>query len=1697
MKRVRKCINLILVFLICFTSLNFDAFVLNSNANSDAEIITPEQKFNNYLNTLEVNEDIVIERSLNSDDFIEKYEEFENECEDETTKAYDAYKKELFVKTTNPSIFKYIDANHVLKTTIKNDYFVYFETEDDLLKAKELIDKDPQTEFTDQNHEVEPGYSDDEEYDFEQSKSMLNTNASTYYSWGVERLKIDQYTNFMIENHVGEDVKVAVVDTGCDPANVLFNNNKLSYEDWKDVTDSSHTTPIDEHSHGTHVAGTIADATWNMPNIRIIPVKVRDGGGKLYSGNIYKGIVHACDRGATVCNLSLGATSPNTHSSYESAIKANVYRTTFTIASGNDGDYTQPYSPANSHDVISVSAIASNNKVASWSNGSEYVKFAAPGVGINSAVLGGKFGTKNGTSMAAPHIAALCSVIKSHHPNYQVHDMIEKMKATAVDLGDPGFDYRYGWGLPDASKLYQSFEVSFDSNGGSAINTTITAPYKGVYPTLPIPTKTGYNFVAWETPGGTYIHKGDPVKIAQDCTVKAVYEPKEFTITFDVDGGDMAAKTRTVWYDRQYTTLPTPTKTGYVFNYWQLPDGTIIRNGDTVKILADVKAKAIYAPKAITLTFNGNGGILSSTNMIVYYNSTYPALPTAEKSGYNFDGWQLPSGTMIKQGDTVKIMDNTQATAVYSLKDITVTFDAGEGTVSTNTITVTYTKNFPTLPTPVRPGYNFMGWKYENYYVYSGDRVSYVRDIILVAVYSPKQIEITFDANGGTLSQKSFKLTYGSTYPVLPIPKKTGYTFVGWRFSDNTYMVANETVTVTDNCTVVAEFTLKPITVTFNGNGGIVSRETISTGYNLQYPKLPTAKKDGYNFDGWKLPNGTIICEGDIVDIENDVVATATYSAKRFTITFNNSQGNVDVDPITVTYNQKYPSLPAPMKTGYTFVGWKLNDSEYIRQGLTVSILDDVEVVAVYSPIAINLKFNANGGSITTSSIKVSYDSKLPELPIPTKKGYIFINWQLYDGTVINKGDKVSSIKDLELYANYNAKQIKITLNSNEGIIGTSYIVVDYDSEYPVLPTPTKYGYNFVGWQYNEQFILFGNKVTNDFDYEINAIYIPIQKVLVLDPNGAELDTLEYQITFDEPYPVLPTPKKYGYKFDGWQFEDKSFLSEGEIFKSLDKIKLKAVFTIKDITITLSANGVIIGITSIKVKFNQPCPQLPTPTKYGYNFVGWQMSDKRFITEGQLIDIEDDFILNAIYTPKNFKLTLDADGGKINKSQIEVTYNDSYPTLPVPTKYGYKFEHWLIGSKTIIHEKKAVTIAADTSAKAVYTPKKIKITLNPQGGEVSKSTFGATFDQKYPTLPAPTKHGYDFVGWRFSDRTYYKEDALVKTEEDINAYAVYSARKSKITFNADGGITDIGELIVTYNSSYPQLPTPVKYGYNFIGWQIGDDAIIAENQTVQVAKDIEAKAIYESKNIKVYFNLNGGSFNNGNDATDDQLECLQNNYSAGANDNGLVFNIPFRSNLEANPIINMSTCDECGFNFTPFRKGYLFKGWAISKDSELFVDKTFTVQTEEDQTLYAIWEEVPQNIYVVYNKNTGEHLLTSNFGEYEKLGKNGWIKEGVAFENFIYQIESSTPIYRLYNPKHPGGDHHYTKSLGEVKKLMKAGWRWDNKEKPVFYAKGSVNVYRLYNKKNGRHHYTRKKGEYDKLGKNGWTKEGIAWQAYK
>jgi serine protease len=294
----------------------------------------------------------------------------------------------------------------------------------------------------------------------------------------------------------GRGVVVAVIDTG-----VAYRDRgsfrrapdlyRGRFTKGKDFIDGD-SYPLDEDSHGTHVSGTIAQHVNNKKavtglayGVHIMPVRVLGANGEGDLSTFARSIKWATDHGADVMNMSVEADADLRAADMPEVISAIRYAhrhgVTMVGASGNDRGNRVTY-PARDKDVISVGAITSHGCQAEYSSYGDGLDLAAPGGGGDAHLTGSAWerghclGTHDGravyqqtfiknphdfhivgfigTSEATPHVTAaaalvIASGVVGSHP--RPGTVLHRLEDTARDLGAPGYDKRYGYGLVDAA----------------------------------------------------------------------------------------------------------------------------------------------------------------------------------------------------------------------------------------------------------------------------------------------------------------------------------------------------------------------------------------------------------------------------------------------------------------------------------------------------------------------------------------------------------------------------------------------------------------------------------------------------------------------------------------------------------------------------------------------------------------------------------------------------------------------------------------------------------------------------------------------------------------------------------------------------------------------------------------------------------------------------------------------------------------------------------------------------------------------------------------------------------------------------------------------------------------------------------------------------------------------------------------------
>jgi len=259
-------------------------------------------------------------------------------------------------------------------------------------------------------------------------------------------------------------VTIAIIDTGVDldhPDLV----GKIAPGGWDFVDGDA--VPDDPHGHGTAVAG-IAAATHNnglfgtgvAPGARILPMRVLSANGTGAAFHLAQAIRRAVDMGAEVINMSLGGGESDREVALaiEYALQRNVV---LVAAAGNTGPAGTVEYPARERGVTAVGAVDQHSVIASTSSRGPDLDVVAPGVGIQTTDVGGQWGSYGGTSMAAPFVAGMAALIRSHNRHLTEAQVSALLVSVTRDLGVPGRDDVYGHGLIQAGPVVAGLNPDF------------------------------------------------------------------------------------------------------------------------------------------------------------------------------------------------------------------------------------------------------------------------------------------------------------------------------------------------------------------------------------------------------------------------------------------------------------------------------------------------------------------------------------------------------------------------------------------------------------------------------------------------------------------------------------------------------------------------------------------------------------------------------------------------------------------------------------------------------------------------------------------------------------------------------------------------------------------------------------------------------------------------------------------------------------------------------------------------------------------------------------------------------------------------------------------------------------------------------------------------------------------------------------
>lgn len=952
--------------------------------------------------------------------------------------------------------------------------------------------------------------------------------------------------------------------------------------------------------------------------------------------------------------------------------------------------------------------------------------------------------------------------------------------------------------VADAAYIAQwdelQYTITFDTDGGSAID-SVTADYNSdVTAPSATTTKEGYTFNGWaDTKGETSADKKVtfPVKMPIDGdTYYAIWTPNKYTITF-ADTGDSVIDPITQDYNTEVKAPADPTKTGHEFAGWDVAVPSTMP-------AKDMTITAQWDVNKYDITWDIDG-VDKTDNVEFGSEIVVPEEPT--KDGYTFTGWEDASGKTPEDYVTVPA-DDVEFVAQWEANEYTITFvDTGDTAIAPITQDCDTAITAPADPT--KTGYDFAGWVDENNNPAKVPATMPAGDMTLTATWTPKvdtayKVVVNY-INYNTAEAETVEFDYtgttGNTVKIEkaipdPMAEKTSYVLLG-DIKVNNYKLDEtaenefEDVIAADGSTVLnLYFVPESRTATFDADGGAwadgdKTKDVDVTLGQFVKPLAPAEEptKEGYTFNGWKGLT-------DATKVPNNRTFYADWVVNQYDITY-------DVDGVTATdsydYNAPINKPVDPQKEGHEFAGWE----PAIPDNMPA---EDITVKATWDVLSYEVTWDVDGETTTET---LEYGEEIDTPKDPSKEGYTFTGWKDADGNdvpaTMPAGDKTYT-------AQWAVNPYKVTYYVYEPATGkfatAGTETVDYGAAIPAT-VPASYvaptGYELVETAYTDIAMTTALAADAKMPAENVALYYTLKAKTydaVFTVDGTEYKKVPTEFGAEIVAPADPT--KEGHTFTGWDPEVGTMNEEGKSFE--------ATWDANDYNAIFKANGGLFTdgetTTVVPTEFGKAIVAPAQPTRTGYKFAGWQ-------TVPETMPAKDVTIV-AQWTIEKYTITF-ADTGDKAIDPINQDYGTPVTAPEAPTKTGYTFAGWDALPTTMP--------AKDTVVTAKWTKNKYTVTWNVDGVKNTEIyEYGAPI-----VKPAdPTKDGNTFAGWSPA------VDATMPAY-NVEYVATWTLVNYTATFDANGGKYADNSTSMTKQFAYgaavaaPEIPT--QTGYTFAGWE--------------------------------------------------------------------------------------------------------------------------------------------------------------------------------------------------------------------------------------------------------------------------------------
>ena len=1079
----------------------------------------------------------------------------------------------------------------------------------------------------------------------------------------------------------------------------------------------------------------------------------------------------------------------------------------------------------------------------------------------------------------------------------------------------------------------------------------------------------------------------------------------------------------------------------------------------------------VLVPHSLTVNLDGGTGVATSKTG---YTGDSVSLGAPTKTGYEFDGWTLVSGTGSLSGNNYTFANEASAEVKAKWKPIsyTIAYTLNGGTVSTaNPTSYTIESSAITLNNPSKTGYTFKGWSGTGL---TGDSNTTVTiptgstgNRSYTANYTANKYTVNFNKQEGTGGTDSTQATYAAAMPAIELPTRDGYDFAGY----------------------------------FTG----------ANGSGTKY----------YNANGSSAKNW---------DKTATTTLYANWTPKSYNATFHRNYNSSDTTTTTVaqTYNAAWTGVPTWTRTGYTKVGW----FDQATGGNAVSVTGNYTFTTAkdlylhWNPVTYNILYNANNGSGTMEPSVKTYDSPLTLRENTfTRQGWHFLGWsQSNTATTATWGDKGTLNSDLastqdanvNLYAVWERNDYTIRYNGNKPATAqadnnVTGVPGDQTKTFGNALTltsskPSLTGYTFAGWNtaadgsgtayaaggsmttdhvsnQGDVVILYAQWTRNTYNVAFNSSlktggsmgnqtltydkFTDANGQIKLTANGF---SRQYTVTYNEVYEGGSTTNTSTstYHIKGWSVDDHESTRDGAI-------NYADQWAVTDNTLY---PGALNGTKNLYIVWKDGGVTLASFNRPGYRIEGWYTSYVNGVYSNKVGEPGDTYYptanvtLYAKWIEKTYEITYNGNGGTgtapAKQENIGYTANVTLAANTF-TKNGYEFKGWTrengVGGPWGATTNGVVTVGIQNIVSAASDPNDGKITLYAKW-ELRRNTITYT-DSKASIVPdasgtanyyidasttsgavtalkTPTaKNGYQFLGWKCTasdgnwtvGTTYQAGKSVQNMYGDVTLEAQWTPITYTFVYDANAGTDTVtgmpagseATLTKTYRvNATVSAAIPERAGYDFAGWKTQDEAtqdtyaaggtISKDYRKAANAANVVLYAQWTEKTRTVKLDPDGGKWSDNTTAVKTFTEVYRHADTTVAN---------------------------------PTRDGYTFGGWSPASDYAVVSGGNtvvkYTNPADAPVEVTAIWNPITYTF--TFDQNTTDTVTNMPTGTITKT----YGVESAAIPNVIPQRAGwtftgwNTAANGSGDAYQPNGtintDYFTTQEAANAGKVLYAQWR--------------------------------------------------------